>query len=193
MLGMWQAQLLNNIAALLGVGVPASTNSYESISTVNVGVGGTGSITFSSIPSTYTHLQIRAIARTNRTPQATDTLKITANSITSYSAHQLQGDGASASAAGNGSRTSIDYNTIAGDGATASVFAGLVIDILDYANTSKYKTVRYLNGYDANGSGYIVFSSGAILDTAAINSITLAPQNGTLFKQYSSFALYGVK
>jgi len=170
-----------------------STNSYESIATVNVGSGGQSTISFTSIPSTYKHLQVRGLLRTNR-GLAYDSVNITANSITSYSTHQLAGDGSSASAAGASSaQTSIQYNNITGNGATASVFTGMVLDILDYADTNKNKTFRYLIGYDANGSGYINLASGASLSTAAISSLTFAPQNSSLFQQYSHLALYGVK
>ena len=56
--------MLNNIVALLGNGAAAGGGtSYESIATVTVGAGGSSSISFTSIPSTYKHLQIRAITR----------------------------------------------------------------------------------------------------------------------------------
>ena len=74
----------------------------------------------------------------------------------------------------------------------ASTFTAGVIDILDYANTNKYKTLRTLNGGDANGSGNIQIESGSWRNTAAITSITLT-HNGSGFTQYSSFALYGIK
>ena len=63
---MWWARLLNNLAAILNDGVTAAATSFDSIATVTVGAGGSSSITFSSIPSTYKHLQIRLLAQTNR-------------------------------------------------------------------------------------------------------------------------------
>lgn len=184
--------MLNNIAGFLGTGVAASTTSFESIATVTVGSGGTSNIQFTSIPSTYKHLQVRGQLRTNR-GLAYDSVNITANSVTSYASHDIEGDGSSASAAGAGSGTRIEYNGIAGNGGTANVFAGVVLDILDYTDTNKNKTFRYLNGYDLNGSGKISFSSGVMLSTAAITSLTFAPQNSSLFQQYSQLALYGIK
>ena len=76
-------------------------------------------------------------------------------------------------------------------GNAANIFGTGIIDILDYADTSKYKTVRTLFGYDANGSGYIAFSSNLWQSTSAITSITMTPVNG--IAEYSSFALYGIK
>ena len=170
-------------AGLFSTGVAASTNSYESISTVTVGAGGTSTITFSSIPSTYKHLQIRALAITSVVSQGA-VVQFNGDSGANYKYHSLYGDG-SAAAATNGS------------GVIAPFFMGgvfspgsAVIDILDYANTNKYKTVRSLDGYDANGSGYVDLTSGLWLSTAAITSITLTRST---IQQYSSFALYGIK
>jgi hypothetical protein len=170
---------------------PAS--SYESIATTTVGAGGSAFVTFSSIPSTYTHLQIRVLARDTRAVSF-DNLLLQANSDTgsNYSDHFLYGDGSTTLSGGGGSSTEIRTGTITGASATASVFGANVIDILDYANTNKYKTVRALTGADANGSGQMVFRSGLWINTAAITTIKLFPGGGN-FGQYSSFALYGIK
>jgi len=181
------------LGGLIGSFPTASTNSYESIATVTVGSGGQSTVTFSSIPSTYKHLQVRGLLRTNR-GLAYDSVNITANSITSYSTHQLAGDGSSASSQGASSaQTSIGYNNIAGNGATSGVFSGIVLDLFDYSLTTKNKTFRYLTGYDNNGSGYINLASGASLVTDAITSLTFAPQNSSLFQQFSTLGLYGIK
>ena len=89
----------------------------------------------------------------------------------------------------------INFGSTAGNGASANVFGVGVIDILDAFNTSKYKTVRFLDGYDNNGSGLVALRSGLWQSTNAITDITVAPENfgGTTYKQYSTFALYGVK
>jgi len=69
-----------------------------------------------------------------------------------------------------------------------------VIDILDYANANKYKTIRSLSGTDYNNSnGRLFYSSGNWRSTSAVTTITLTNDSGTNFTQYSSFALYGVK
>jgi hypothetical protein len=74
----------------------------------------------------------------------------------------------------------------------ANIFSAHIIDILDYANTNKFKTTRTLHGYDLNGSGLIQYFSGNWRSTSAISTIRLFPGNNAL-AQYSSFALYGVK
>jgi hypothetical protein len=173
---------------------PRSTNSYESIATVTVGVLGSSSISFTSIPSTYKHLEIRAIARTARVNDG-DAIYVRFNndSGSNYSEHRLEGNGSTASATGAASSTSITLNRFAAANETSGIFGATVISVLDYANTSKNKTLRALVGYDANGSGVVALDSGAWLSTTAINRIDFLPLNTIAFAQYSSFALYGVK
>ena len=192
---MWWAELLNNLAALYDSGVPLSTNSYESIATVNVGVLGASTITFSSIPSTYKHLQIRAIVRSNYLSSSNQNAYIQFNGDTAanYSYHELTGQGSTAGAGGSANVTGpriINYATTVG---LANTFGVGVVDILDYADTNKYKTYRSLNGNDQNGSGYVILFSGNWRSTSAISSIVIGDNGGGTFQQYSSFALYGVK
>jgi hypothetical protein len=181
-----------------------TTTAYESIATTTVGSGGSSSISFTSIPSTYKHLQIRGIAQDNRATYNTSALNMNFNSDTAanYADHYLQASwvaGATTAMAGSDATQSI-INWAASITSTVAtnVFGGFVMDILDYANTNKYKTLRSLSGADANAevSGYRPvprLSSGLWQSTNAITSITFVSQFGTTISQYSSFALYGVK
>jgi len=77
---------------------------------------------------------------------------------------------------------------------SANCFGVVVIDILDYANTNKYKTTRALAGLDINAAGgFIALRSGNWRNTNAITTITLKPESSRIFAQYSQFALYGIK
>lgn len=187
---MWQAELLNTILGSFSSGVAASTNSYESIATVTVGSGDAQTVTFSSIPSTYTHLQIRGFARSATATQ----LDTTFNSDTgsNYSWHSLLGYGTGTEASGNANQSCI---TMEATTEATSVFAAYIIDILDYANTNKYKTTRNLAGFDSNGAGRVSINSGSWRNTSAITSITLTARgtNSYRFTQYTQFALYGIK
>jgi len=186
--------LLNVISGLLAGGVAASTTSYESIATVSIGSGGAATATFSSIPSTYKHLQVRLITRNDRANTLDGLyMRFNSDSGTNYSDHFLRGSGSAVDANADVSSAYMLMGTVPASSATASVFAGGVIDVLDYANTNKYKTVRNLLGYDANGSGYVGLFSGNWRSTSAVISITLGSTNGSGFLQYSSFALYGIK
>jgi len=191
---MWWARLLNVISGLLAGGVAASTTSYESIATVSIGSGGAATATFSSIPSTYKHLQVRLITRNDRANTLDGLyMRFNSDSGTNYSDHFLRGSGSAVDANADVSSAYMLMGTVPASSATASVFAGGVIDVLDYADSNKYKTVRNLLGYDANGSGYVGLFSGNWRSTSAVTSITLGSTNGSGFLQYSSFALYGIK
>ena len=183
---MWWAQLLNNVVALLGNGGGAAT-SYESIATVTVGAGGSSTISFTSIPSTYKHLQVRL---TSLTTSAVSTYAYFNTGSGTYSWHELSGNGSSAAATA-GSSTNIFY--VGYNASTTANYTGAAImDILDYANTNKYKTIRGLLGRDFNGSGQLELNSGLYQKTTAVSSIKFY-LGANAFKQYSHFALYGIK
>lgn len=183
--------MLNNIAALHPAA--AALNSYESIMTAS-GTGSSGTISFTSIPATYKHLQIRFLTRSTRSATSSN-IFIGFNSDTTtgnYYGHMLEGNGASASASAKiGTSTSFMSATSAASN-TSGIFSGGVIDVLDYADTNKYKTSRGLSGYDANGSGLLYLASGLWMSTAAISSIQITDPLGN-FATGSSFALYGIK
>ena len=173
----------------------APEGAYDSLATVTVPSGGVASITFAGIPTGYKHLQLRSIARSNRTSQTFDDLKFKFNgdTATTYRYHAVYGDGTSALTDTNTNNVIGAWGAgMAGAAATANNFAASIIDILDYANTNKNKTVRALDGLDNNGSGLVALTSSLWTSTAAINSIEIFAL-GTTIQQYSSFALYGIK
>lgn len=165
----------------------AVANSFFSIATTTVGAGNASNIEFTNIPQTYTHLQIRGILR-NTTAIANNRIQFNSDTGANYSWHELYGDGASA---GSGASSGASYMYAGNHPTTSSTFAVYVIDILDYRDTNKFKTVRTLSGYDLNGSGVVGLRSGNWRSTSAITSIKLYPGSDS-FAQYSSFALYGV-
>lgn len=180
--------MLNIIAGSLSVGVTPSTTSYESIATVTVGSGGASTITFSSIPATYTHLQIR-FATTNDSTQATF-FRLNGDTGSNYAYHYLYANGSTVAASGGGGNTGMYI----GNHGTTIPEAG-VIDILDYTNTNKYKTTRTLSGNDTNNTNNTSLGlwSGLWQNTAAVNSVTLYCGGSSNFANYSIVALYGIK
>lgn len=167
---------------------------YESIATAD---GSGGGATFTSIPQTYTHLQLRLMIKSVYTGASTDYYfwRFNGDSTSgNYRTHSLVGNGSSASANTNptGNTSAFIPHLIPANSLT-SVFSGIVIDILDYTNTSKYKTMRTLSGFDANGSGEIALSSGVWLNTSAVTSITFGGYNVGINSTNYSYALYGIK
>jgi hypothetical protein len=156
--------------------------------------GGVATVTFSGIPSTYKHLQIRMMARCGSTASGGNyiNMRFNADSGSNYTYHALQGDGSSATAAGLASQNTIYLQRIANNNDASSIQGVLVTDVLDYQNINKYKTIRNLGGYDANGSGRIYLSSSVWMNSGTVTSIELTPESST-FTQYSQFSLFGVK
>ena len=164
---------------------------FESIATSTVGSGGSSGITFSSIPGTFKHLQVRCIYR-NTVQNANLRARYNGDTGSNYITHHLYGDGSSAGSFDNGVNS---YMYLGNARPSANIFSAWVIDILDYTSTAKNKTTRTLTGYDTNGgaSQDVEINSGLWFATpAAITSIDFFPGTN-LFAEYSSFALYGIK
>lgn len=183
------------LPSLIGIiassGGAAAGGDFESIASVTVGSGGAANVTFSSIPSTYQHLQIRYITRNEA---ANDAILLNFNNDSTnanYAKHQLRGNGSAATAVGQASIVP-ELPTVPYLGITANVYNATIVDVLDYANTNKNTTLRALGGYDANGSGAIWLASGLWMNTAAVSTIKLYAESGDI-AEYSSFALYGIK
>lgn len=169
-----------------------SATSYESIATVTVGSGGSSTISFSSIPSTYKHLQVRLSLKGSLTDVGIDVFTSINSDTTSgnYYSHYLGTNG------GGGTFQGANANRYFGamPGSTSTnIFSGVVMDFLDYTNTNKYKTGRCIYGYDMNGSGYTTLQSVLWKNTSAINTLTFTSATGGNFQQYSQASLYGIK
>ena len=165
--------------------------SFESIATINVGSGGQANLEFTSIPSTFEHLQIRLFVRPTSTSNGPVFMQCNSDTGSNYSRHALRGDGSTAMASGQASQTSMYFNGF-------NVYAGAtdrptvsIIDILDYKNTNKYKVVRAFAGLDNNGSGESGLYSGMWMNTNAITSIKLF--DNVNYGEYTKAALYGIK
>lgn len=179
-------------AGLFGTGVPPVTNSYESIATVTVGSGGSATVSFTSIPSTFKHLQVRGISRASSGNQYIK-LRFNNDSSSVYTYHSLFGSGSSALTDAATSQNGAGAISSAAGSLSSGIFAAAVIDVLDYQNSSKNKTIRSLDGFDPNAAGgQIVLNSGLWISTSAITQLDLIPSAST-FAQYSQFALYGIK
>jgi hypothetical protein len=167
---------------------------YESIMAVTLS-GSTSSVTLTSIPSAYRHLQLRVFARSAQAASS-DALYLRFNGdfTNNYSRHSLSGNGSAVSADAFFPENVVFAGTIAAASSTSNVFGSYVIDVLDYTDTNKNKVLRSLGGYDANGSGVVDFRSSNWNSTAAITSITLANYTaGANFAAGTQFALYGIK
>ena len=177
------------------VGGEPDFGAFESIATTLVS-SAVSSVTFSSIPQTYKHLQIRILGRTARaSTDATISIQLNIDTGSTWSNHNVLGDGSGAFSSGGGGRT-YDYTGVClcvGSSAAANIFGVGVTDILDYANTNKYKTIRTLTGNDRNGSGNVSVQSANWRNTNAITSIGFFDSSGANIATNTHFALYGIK
>jgi hypothetical protein len=183
--------LLNTVLGSFSSGVAASTSSYESIATAT-GTGSSGTITFSSIPLTYKHLQVR-INLVASVAGGNIQGRFNGDTAANYASHYIRGDGSAAGASGTASlafnRLGASYN-----GVIATYPSVLIIDITDYASTTKTKTLRSFFGTDRNliSSSTIELTSGLWNSTSAISSFEIYLSSGN-YTTSSTFALYGIK
>jgi hypothetical protein len=182
------------ILAVAGAGGGAGVPAYELIATTS-GTGSSGTITFSSIPSTYKHLELRWTGRS--TGSGTIDLRTTFNGATNvYARHELLGNGSSVvSQSSTANTTWIDIaSSIPGSNHIANVYAVGVMSLLDYAVTTKQKTLRHLLGRASiisDFSNMINLNSGLYNSTSAVSSITMLLGVGNWTTQ-SRFSLYGI-
>lgn len=193
-LGIWASQISGHLWAPAGA--------YDSLATVTVPSGGASYIEFAGIPTGYKHLQIRAITRATSSAGgstvaygASGQMTFNGDTAANYAAHYIEGNGSVASANNIPNYNYILVSDLGGPWATSTsgMFSGTVIDILDYASTTKNKTIRVIGGQDRNGYGRSLFQSGLWFKTPeAITSIKIGT-DGTAYAEYSQFALYGIK
>jgi hypothetical protein len=162
---------------------------YDSIATA-VGTGSSATITFNSIPSTYDHLQIRFTGKGTGSAEVDSKIRFNSDTGSNYAWHQVYGYNTSAAAAVGTSQTyAIGFYTT---GTNDSDVMGVgIVDILDYKNTNKYKTIRTLSGMNGT-NGFIGLRSGLWQNTNAINSIDIIIDSGN-WATTTQIALYGIK
>lgn len=189
-------------------GKPFAIGSFESIATVTGSTSQT--ITFSNIPQTFTHLQIRAIARTVVSGYLFSgyTMRVGNGSTDSssnyaYNRFYTSGNGTILSD-GAGNYPSLGDFFFTANNALANNFAITIVDILEYTNVNKFKTTKHFTAFDNNDSGDagwtnnsragISFGSGLWRSTLAIDTISIIlGGSGTTNNANSHFALYGIK
>jgi hypothetical protein len=167
------------------------TSDYQLISTV-FGTGSSSSITFSSIPSTFRHLEIRYVGKLASSAGRLY-LRMNGVSSTSYRTHRIRATGSSIGTTDHGSATQIDFQH-GFDSSSSNIFAGGVISIFDYSSTSKNTTARGFYGTTDPGQATTAnLDSGVFFSTEAVNSLTISVSAAINITSDSRFSLYGIK
>jgi hypothetical protein len=178
--------ILGTIASSTRQGLATDLGSMFPLASFTIPSTGTGTIDFTNIPQTYKHLQIRAVYNNVNTPR---NVRMTLNSsITSTYWHYVYGLGTGLGTAGSSTQNLFTVQ----DGISSTNMYAMVVDIVDYTNTNKNKTLRTLLGYDNNGNGFAQISSNLYVTTSAITAIRLFIDDFS-FVSGSQFALYGIK
>lgn len=166
----------------------------ELIASQTVGAGGVSSITFSSIPQTYSDLKLIVSARGSYIyAQANAYLTFNGSSATNYKEHLFYGNGSSVGTVNATTNGYFNWTVMmSGGGATANTFGNSEVNIYNYTD-SKYKHLSADNMTENNGTeGWQGVSASQWAVGNPITSITLTADNGSI-TQYSSFYLYGIK
>jgi hypothetical protein len=177
------------IPGVIASSYPRASTAFESIASAT-GTGSSGSITFSSIPSTYQHLQIRINGIVDAGTIAWR-IRFNSDTATNYNYHYLGGQNGTVFAGGGATQSSIYINSF---GSNVTYATAGIIDIHNYASTTQNKTTRHFVGFDNNTTtqGFLELSSGAWRSTSAITSIEIF-MGSTNYTSASTFALYGIK
>ena len=167
-------------------------DTFVKIATVTVGAGGSSSIDFTSIPSTYTDLCLKLSLRGSASSGVADQIYATFNGSTSgYSGKWLEGSGSSAASSGGTSLTKAYFLNTTYNSATANTFGSTDVYIPNYAGSNN-KSFSVDTVAETNATTqYMDLVAGLWANSAAINQITITPASST-WAQYSTATLYGI-
>jgi len=180
--------LLPSIASPMhGAVVPIA---YINLTSPNVG------FSFTNIPQGYQDLMLVCNARSAYAANTNPiNLYINAYLTTNLSTTYAGGNGSSAYSTQN--TTSTPTYGFAGDipaaNSTSGIFGTTVYHILNYANTSTFKTVLVRSAADINGAGFVNLNVGLYGNTSAVTSLIIQSAFSANYVSGSTFALYGIR
>jgi hypothetical protein len=169
------------------------TATYEKIATNTLG-SNQATVTFSTISGSYTDLRIAMMVKTN-VASAVEDLLVRVNGDTSslYSSTRIYGDGSSAASTRSTSQTGWNQNGVQGATGSTSIFTPFFIDIMNYSNTTTFKTALVRNNPLGTSTSYVMGGVWLYRSTNAITSISFASATGSDIVTGSTFTLYGIK
>ena len=167
-------------------------STYEPIATQTLG-SNTLSVTFSSIPSTYTDLVLVTVQNNSDNTLSAPAVTFNSDTGSNYSYTYLTGTGSSAISGRLSSQSGIllGYYTTAG---TTDGFMN-IMTFPNYSNTTTFKTQLQRSNNGGGNSTYLGAEAIVSLwrNTSAISSITLTYSGTSRFATGSTFTLYGIK
>lgn len=185
--------ILGIMASAISGNLFAPSGAYDSIATAS-GTGSSSIINFTSIPQTYSHLEIRFSAFATTTDQIVLELGTsgTIDTGANYARYSFIGQGTAASNGGNNNMNYMNIYGYAVGGSTTQPTVA-VVNIYDYKNTNKMTSWNGISGVDKNGTGEVGNNSGVWTNLNAVDSIRIYSESASNFNANSKFALYGIK
>lgn len=175
------------------LGSTTPVGAFESIATYT-GTQ-TSAVTFSSIPGTFDHLQLRITSR-GTTSGVNIYANVRANGDTgsNYTYHYFEDSGVDSIGSGASTSQAQMYSSYTpASSASTNFYNHMLVDVLDYASINKYKSFRYESvAYDGSDGRAAVMAGAWMNKTSAITSITITCASGD-WTANSHFALYGIK
>ena len=149
---------------------------------------------FGNIPQNFAHLELHSYVRTGtgyNFAQDFTFIRFNGDNSNNYFSNWMEADGSNTSASNIGLTSYIRTGLCPANSATAGLYGVSILQIFDYSNTSKFKTVKAISGNDRNGSGAVGIYGGVYQSTSAITSINFGAANW--YDAVGSFhVLYGV-
>jgi hypothetical protein len=155
-------------------------STYTPIATNTVSGSTTATVTFSSIPATYTDLVL--VASGTAVGPSDCVIYFNGSQATNYSWTRLYGNGSAASSVTNATQTSITVGTL------WTTVGNMIVNIQNYSNSTTFKTVLSRNNSPAN---YVAAFSGMWRSTAAITSLSFVSGNEYITAG-TTITLYGI-
>jgi hypothetical protein len=162
-----------------------AVSAYEVISTQTLGTAAS-SVTFSSIPQTYTDL-VLVVNHSTTGSNPSIVARFNSDTASNYSRTRIAGDGSVTNSGRGSSETTLGLSTYVGSSSTA--IGTMICNILNYANSTTYKTCITRNNAASHGTEASVTLWRS---TSAITTFLVSVDSSS-FATGSTFTLYGVK
>lgn len=160
---------------------------YEPIATTTL-VADAATISFGSIPATYTDLRVTIVYTSTGT--ISHRIGFNGETALNYSNTTLSGTGSSAVSSQQNDQNGIRWASV-NVGVSPTIPQMANIDIFSYAGATR-KTVLVEGAGDDNTTGYVDRKVGLWRNTAAINTINLYFLTAVEFKTGTTATLYGI-
>lgn len=160
---------------------------------------GSDFVTFSNIPQIYQDLMVVIFGRNANTSNGFGTAQYFGTyangDASSCSATSLRGDGSSATSTRLTSQSYFVAGALPNANATSGIYGSAIMHILNYTNTSTFKTILTRSAFDMNGSGGTWLTATLYSKTPAITSLTIydPASSGSVFASGTRISLYGVR